>query len=149
MRYPQGDSSTLRMLRQPSMIKLSSVKARGQLCDGCPAPKTRRGVAEMATHTRTRWKTLVLSFGLLVLTGCGHLRLYSPGLDEQGQKAQKAWKDVDLSGVVQAERERSAALLKAEASYRETSTLASRDLRLFGIATSPSLEKSLKVPTRV
>lgn len=100
----------------------------------------------MAKHCQTRWKSLASLLGLLVLTGCGHLRLYSPGLDEQGQKAQKAWKDVDLSGVVQAERERSAALLKAEASYRETSTLASRDLRLLGIATSPSLEKSLKVP---
>ena len=100
----------------------------------------------MAEVIRTRWPALALSLGILALAGCGHLRLYSPGLDDQGQKAQKAWKDVDLTGVVQTERERSAALLKAEAAYRETSTLASRDLKLLTIATSPSLEKSLKGP---
>ena len=103
----------------------------------------------MAKHCWTRWKALASLLGLLVLTGCGHLRLYSPGLDEQGQKAQKAWKDVDLPGLVQAERERSAALLKAEAAYRETSTLASRDLKLLAIATNPSLVESLKDPVSV
>jgi hypothetical protein len=100
----------------------------------------------MAQHIRTGCAALVLALGVLALTGCDHLRLYSPGLDEQGQKAQKAWKEVNLAGVVQAERERSAALLKQEAAYRETSTLASRDLKLLTIATSPSLEASLKAP---
>ena len=48
----------------------------------------------MAKRTRTRWHALTLSLSVVALAGCGHLRLYSPGLDEQGQKAQKAWKDV-------------------------------------------------------
>lgn len=69
----------------------------------------------------------------MVLAGCADLRLHSSSLDEQGKKAQKAWADVDLAGLVKAERERSAALLKAEVAYLENQPLLSRDARLYGL----------------
>ncbi|GAA0750341.1 hypothetical protein GCM10009107_21870 [Ideonella azotifigens] len=69
----------------------------------------------------------------MALGGCADLRLYSSSLDEQGKKAQKAWTDVNLAELVQAERERSAALLKAEVAYLESQPLLSRDVKLYGL----------------
>jgi len=82
---------------------------------------------------RQRWWVLLAALGTVVLVGCADLRLYSPSLDEQGKKAQKAWTDVDLPGLVKAERERSAALLKAEVAYLESQSLLSRDVKLYGL----------------
>jgi hypothetical protein len=85
-----------------------------------------------------RWGRILAAFGTLVLVGCADLRLYSPSLDEQGKKAQKAWTDVDLAGLVKAERERSAALLKAEVAYLESQPLLSRDVKLYGLVVGES-----------
>lgn len=87
----------------------------------------------MAKNSGTQWGIMLAAFSAVVLAGCADLRLYSPSLDEQGKKAQKAWTDVDLAGLVQAERERSAALLKAEVAYLESQALLSRDARLYGL----------------
>ena len=85
----------------------------------------------MAERDGTRWGAVLLALAAALLGGCADLRLYSPALDEQGKKAQKAWADVDLPGIVQAERERSAALLKAEVAYMQSQPLLSMDLELY------------------
>ena len=82
----------------------------------------------MAERVGTRWGAVLLALAAALLGGCADLRLYSPSLDEQGKKAQKAWSDVDLTGLVQAERDRSAALLKAEVAYIQNQHMLSRDL---------------------
>jgi hypothetical protein len=87
----------------------------------------------MAKNSGTQRGVLLVALGTLVLAGCAELRLYSPSLDEQGKKAQKAWTEVDLAGIIQAERERSAALLKAEVAYLESQPLLSRDAELYGL----------------
>jgi hypothetical protein len=87
----------------------------------------------MAERVVTRWGAVLLALAAALLGGCADLRLYSPSLDEQGKKAQKAWSDVDLTGLVQAERDRSAALLKAEVAYIQNQPMLSRDLELYGL----------------
>lgn len=75
----------------------------------------------------------------LALAGCStsSLRLYSPSLDEQGKKAQKAYADADVLGFIPAERERSSALLKAEMAYIADQPLFSRDVKLYRLLTGP------------
>ena len=87
----------------------------------------------MTKNSGAQWGVLLAALITQVLAGCADLRLYSPPLDEQGKKAQKAWTDVDLAGLVQAERERSASLLKAEVAYLESQPLLSRDAKLYGL----------------
>lgn len=87
----------------------------------------------MAERVGTRWGAVLLALAAALLGGCADLRLYSPSLDEQGKKAQKAWSDVDLTGLVQVERDRSAALLKAEVAYIQNQPMLSRDLELYGL----------------
>lgn len=94
---------------------------------------------------QTRWPTLAVVLGALVLTGCSHLRLHSPALDADGQKALKAWNDVDLRGIVQAERDRTNIVLAQEVAYYESANLLARDMKLLQVATG-SIDKRLKEP---
>ena len=52
----------------------------------------------MTKNSGAQWGVLLAALITQVLAGCADLRLYSPPLDEQGKKAQKAWTDADLAG---------------------------------------------------
>ena len=59
-----------------------------------PPINKKKGFA-MAKNRGAQRGGLLLALATLVLVGCADLRLYSPSLDEQGKKAQKAWAEVD------------------------------------------------------
>jgi hypothetical protein len=107
----------------------------GLLRDGRASSEQQEDIP-MVERNGARWGGALVALAAMALGGCADLRLYSPSLDEQGKKAQKAWTDVDLAGLVQAERERSAALLKAELAYLEGQPLLSRDTKLYGLVVS-------------
>ena len=68
--------------------------------------------AHRPTDLRRLWAMWAMI--VLMLSGCGSLRLHSETREKQGQAAAKAWSEVDLKGFFQAERDNQAKLLDAE-----------------------------------
>ena len=77
------------------------------------------------------------------LTGCGSLRLYSEVRDQQGAAAQKAWTDVDLTGLVATERENLKKLLDAELDTQGRLATGIRDHELRAMVEASSLKEGL------
>lgn len=87
----------------------------------------------------------VVVFALL-LAGCANLRLHNEARDLQGQAARKAWADVDLRAVVDAERTNLKTLLDAELETQDQVAAGIRDFRLSYMIRSQSVQAGLLDP---
>lgn len=79
----------------------------------------------------------------LALSGCAGVHLYDSERDRQGQAAKKAWSEVDLQAMIDAERASLDKLLAAELDARDKLATAIRDNELQAMVRGTSLKAAL------
>ena len=87
----------------------------------------------------------LLLFSLL-LGGCSSLHLHSEVRDKQGEAARKAWSEVDLKAVVDAERANLKTLLEAELDTQDGLATGIRNHQLRFMVQSESVKVGLVDP---
>lgn len=91
------------------------------------------------------WKVSAVPvlLAILLLSGCGSLRLHSDVRDKQGTAAKEAWGKVDLSAMIAAERANLKKLLDAELDTQDRLAAAIRNHDLKAMVEAKTLQEGL------